>query len=218
MEKKKITVFVAGQKLTLITEESEKYVNDIATKVDTAINSMFASTNMSKERCAVMVALDFCDDETKARAMMNDIKEQIKDYIEDSAKLREENEELKIKIEKLKAEKIELLTSKKTMIASSVEIKNDAEVEEETINADDDLSFEFEEKTAKVEEIVSQEAEKEEHAHLQPEKTVNSPAPKSEKKRHEHKHINPFKERFLKNADKGYTPVRQYSLFEEKDN
>ena len=137
MEKNKITVFVAGHKLTLITEESEKYVTDIASKVETTINSLFSASNMSKEKCAVMAALDFCDDEFKSRAALNEIKEQIKDYIEDSANLRAEIEALKAENAKLKGEKEELLKSKKIMIASSVDIKAPKEAEEEKeISAD----------------------------------------------------------------------------------
>lgn len=204
MEKQKITVFVSGQKLTLITTDSEKYVNDIANKVETTINSLFASSNLSKEKCAVMAALDFCDDEAKARAAMNEIKEQIKDYIEDVAKLKAENESLKSEIARLEGEKKTLLNSKKTMIATKVDIKEEKnQTENEPISADDDLSFDVEEVEVKAEEknespVVSQQPKK------------------SEKKRHEHNHINPFKERFQKQNDKGYTPVRQYSLFDDK--
>ncbi len=200
MEKNKITVFVSGHKLTLITEESEKYVTDIASKVETTINSLFSASNMSKEKCAVMAALDFCDDEFKSRMTLNEVKEQVKDYIEDSAKLRAENEALKAEIEKLKGEKEELLKSKKTMIASAVEIKKEKTVTEEVeISSDDDLFFDDEDEK----EI---------------EKATEKQAPKAEKKRHNHEHVNPYKEKFLsKNKnDKGYTPVRQYSLFDEE--
>ncbi len=225
MEKKKVTVFVAGQKLTLITTDSEKYVSDIAQKVDTTINSLMSTSNMSREKCAVMAALDFCDDEAKARATLNDVKEQIKDYIDDSAKLRAENEALKAEVEKLRAEKAELLTSKKTLVASAVEIKHEKKPEtkeeiETQIDSSDDLSFDFDEDVA---------AEKEEVIATTPitpapvaPATVNKApvtpvqTPKSEKKRHNHNHTNPYKERFLKqqNEQKGYTPVRQYSLFD----
>ena len=109
MEKNKISVFVAGQKLTLITSDSERYVRDIASRVDTAINSMFTASTMSREKCAVMAALDFCDDEAKSRASLNEVKEQIKDYIKDSQALRDEIEKLKAENEKLKSEKEELL-------------------------------------------------------------------------------------------------------------
>ena len=202
MEKNKITVFVSGHKLTLITEESEKYVTDIASKVETTINSLFSASNMSKEKCAVMAALDFCDDEFKSRMTLNEVKEQVKEYIEDTAKLRAENEALKAEIEKLKGEKEELLKSKKTMIASAVEIKKEKTVTEEIeISSDDDLFFDDEDENTDV--AVAKEEAK---------------APKVEKKRHNHEHVNPYKEKFLnKNKnDKGYTPVRQYSLFDEE--
>ncbi len=229
MEKNKITVFVAGHKLTLITEESEKYVTDIASKVETAINSLFSASNMSKEKCAVMAALDFCDDEFKSRAALNEIKEQIKDYIEDSSKLRAENEELKAEIIKLKGEKEELLKSKKTMIASAVEIKKEKKTTQEIeISSDDDLFFDDEEieDTVKEAEKVVSEAQKilkEAETIVEEQKTEvtedeKKPAVKSDKKRHTHEHVNPYKEKFLqKNKDdKGYTPVRQYSLFDEE--
>lgn len=217
MEKNKITVFVAGQKLTLITTDSEKYVSDIAQKVDTTVNSLLNSSNMSREKCAVMAALDFCDDEAKAKGALNELKEQIKDYLEDSSKLRAENAELKAKIEKLENEKKELLTSKKTLIASAIEIKKETKTEDleiitednkaHEIDSSDDLSFDFDEEISQKEE--------EKPAHIAKQKPI--PAQKVDKKRHNHNHTNPYKERFLKqqNEEKGYTPVRQYSLFDE---
>lgn len=221
MEKKKVTVFVAGQKLTLITTDSEKYVSDIAQKVDTTINSLMNSSNMSREKCAVMAALDFCDDEAKARATLNDVKEQIKDYIDDSSKLRAENETLKAEVEKLKAEKAELLTSKKTLVASAVEIKheNKAETKEEIeveIDSSDDLSFDFEKENEEVAEE-TQEVVTTAPATPAPVNQATAQTQKNEKKRHNHNHANPYKERFLKqqNEQKGYTPVRQYSLFDD---
>lgn len=227
MEKKKISVFVAGQKLTLITTESEKYVSTIASKVDTAINSMFTSSNMSKEKCAVMAALDFCDDEAKARAALNELKEQIKDYIKDSETLRQENDALKSEIEKLKSEKAELLKSKKTLIASSVEIKKTTEKTEEIeieIDSDDDLSFDFDEDDDNTEiedeeDIIDIPVNKDEKIEPVAVPPAISTEKKTDKKRHSHEHKNPFKERFMKqqNEQKGYTPIRQYSLFDETD-
>ncbi len=229
MEKKKVTVFVAGHKLNLLTTESEKYVTDIASKVDTAVMSMLTSTNMSKEKCAVMVALDYCDDEAKQKTALNEIKEQVKDYIDDVAKLKAENNELKAEIEKLKAEKFELLNSKKTMVASAVEMKEEKIEEKVQISADDDLSFDLdtEEKAKAV--VIEREtpptvAQEEKPAVPAPvavsQKNVSQPATKNDKKRHQHNHVNPYKERFMqqKNDQKGYTPVRQYSFFDEKDN
>ena len=226
MEKNKISVFVAGQKLTLITSDSERYVRDIASRVDTAINSMFTASTMSREKCAVMAALDFCDDEAKSRAALNEVKEQIKDYIRDSQALRDEIDKLKAEIEKLKGDKEELLKSKKTLIASAVEIKKTTKKTEEVeieINADDDLSFDFDEdETVENKEEVKAEEKATEEAKETPAETVAQEPKKQEKKadkkRHNHEHKNPYKERFIKQQsdEKGYTPMRQYSFFDEE--
>lgn len=222
MEKNKISVFVAGQKLTLITSDSERYVRDIASRVDTAINSMFTASNLSREKCAVMAALDFCDDEAKSRASLNEVKEQIKDYIKDSQALRDEIEKLKAENEKLKSEKEELLKSKKTLIASAIEIKKTTKKTEEVeieINSDDDLSFDFD-KDETVEN--TEETKAEEEAVAKPAETVaqepKQQEKKADKKRHNHEHKNPYKERFMKQQrdEKGYTPMRQYSFFDEE--
>lgn len=211
MEKNKVTIFVAGQKYNLVTTDSEKYVADIASKVETRINSMLTQTSMSKEKCAVMAALDFCDDEAKAREALAQIKEQIKDYIEDSAKLRTEIDTLKAQIEKLEGEKQEILNSKKTIVASHTEIKAEKEVE---INADDDLSFDLDEDTKQV--VIERETPPMPKA--EPAFTAPAPVAKNDKKRHNHNHINPYKERFMQQKEnKGYTPNRQYTLFDEKD-
>ena len=212
MEKNKVTIFVAGQKYNLVTADSEKYVTDIASKVETRINSLLSQTSMSKEKCAVMAALDFCDDEAKAREALAQVKEQIKDYIEDSAKLRAEIDTLKAQVEKLEAKNQEILNSKKTIIATGAEIKAE---KEPTVSADDDLSFDLNDGDEEV--VVERETPP--VPAPEPKPVIPAPAPKADKKRHNHSHVNPYKERFMQQQDnKGYTPNRQYTLFDNKDN
>lgn len=216
MDKNKVSVFICGHKFNLITEDNEKYVTDIAQKVDTKINSLLSNSNLSKEKCAVMAALDFCDDEAKTKKAMSEIKEQIKDYIEDSAKLRSEIENLKAQIEKLESEKTDIINSKKTIIASSAETK----LEKQAVSADDDLSFDIEvEKETPPAEAVAPVAPAPVAPQVAPKPAYSAPAPKQEKKRHNHAHVNPYKERFMqqKQTDKGYTPTRQYTLFDNKN-
>lgn len=188
MEKNRYTVYVAGKKFTLVTDDTEKQVMDIASRVDTSINSLVAQTNMSKENCAILSALDFCDDEFKARLEINEIKEQIKEYFEDSARLRSENEALRKEIDSLK-EEIKNLSEIKTEKEIAVTQKSN------DISSDDDLSFD--------------EA---------PVKSYQPKPQKQEKKRHEHNHTNVYRQQFLKQneQEKGYTPKRQYSLFDDE--
>ncbi|MBQ0098182.1 MAG: cell division protein ZapA [Oscillospiraceae bacterium] len=205
MEKNKVSVLVAGQRFTLVTEESDKNVMDIAASVDAKINTFMARMNMSREKCSVLAALDFCDDERKARKAINEIKDQIKDYITEISTLKEENEKLKKEIEKLNDEKQRLIDSKKATVITSKEALT------ESVTSQDDLSFDFpNEIKVEVDEKPTQEAEK---------KVDNTPsyfgAP-IKKPRHEHKHENPYKQQFEKkqSEQKGYTPQRQYTLFD----
>lgn len=205
MDKNKVSVMVAGQRFTLVTDESDKNVMDVAASVDAKINTFMAQMNMSREKCSVLAALDFCDDERKARRAINEIKDQIKDYITEISSLKDENENLKKEIEKLNNEKQRLIESKKATVVTS------KETEKENVTAQDDLSFDFpNEIKVEVDEKPIQEAEK---------AVENTPSYFSnpiKKPRHEHKHENPYKQKFenRQSEQKGYTPQRQYTLFD----
>ena len=102
MEKKRVTVFVAGQRFNIITEEEERYVLDLASRVDALISSMVMSQDISRESAAVLTALDFADDCEHNRREINEIREQVKDYLARVESLTAENEELKAQLSKAK--------------------------------------------------------------------------------------------------------------------
>ena len=102
MEKKKVLIFVAGQRFNILTDEDEKYVIDVAAKVDARIASLSISQNITRERAAVLTALDFADDNEQDKRAMNEIKEQIKDYMTEISRLSEENTSLNAENNQLK--------------------------------------------------------------------------------------------------------------------
>ena len=99
MENKRIVVSVAGQNFAIVSELDEQYIKDIAENVDNHINSMVESSSMSREKCAIMTALDFADDEAREKKNLQEIREQIKDYIEEIDSIKAENGSLKEKLE-----------------------------------------------------------------------------------------------------------------------
>ncbi len=215
MEKKRVSVFVAGQRFTILTDEEEKYVIDIAAKIDARIASLTISQNITRERAAVLTALDFADDNEQDKRAISEIKEQVKDYITQISRLTEENTALNAENDQLRREiaavreaehenaavhqenealrgeicslkdELEKLRAQKSAAA---EIQ---QTEKETVTAEDDLFFGAQEEPAV--------------------KPV-----KEKKNRHEHSHVNPYKQQFMqkKNEQKGYTQQRQYSLFD----
>jgi len=231
----KVSVFVAGQRFNIITEKSEKYVLDIASEIDARINSLVLSGEMTRERAAVLTALDYADDNEADKENINAVKEQMKDYLqtierlqEDNAKLtgdynllkaeyerliaehqsaeeaqkaltesRKETEALREELERTK-ESLEAVKQQMTVAVASEEIPLPEEPpvkEEQTITAEDDLFFD------------------------EPEEVPVKPQ-KEKKKRHDHRHVNPYQQKAKEKQDKGYTQQRQYSFFdidEEKD-
>lgn len=268
MEKKKVTVMVAGQKFNIITEEKESYVIDLASRIDAHIASLTAA-NMTREKAAVLTALDFADDIEQNRRAMNEIKEQIKDYIRDLETLGRENAGMKEQLEKISAEMngkdavIDALKKETEELKNALnkaKVTDNNTVKTENADAKEEKSLDQETKTHAADESAKENAvptggERAENAGEDefddlpfdepiqgifknapapqkpaetaaqtetlsrtapaPNRTQNQPAPK--KKKHEHNYVNPFKQQFMQNKEKGYTPQRQYSLFDAED-
>ena len=211
MDKKKVTVLVAGQKFSLVTTESEKYVIDTAAKIDAKINALVISSDMTREKAAVLTALDLSDDNSKLTSNISEIKEQIKDYIIEINKLKKENKELKVKLEALSNQNSDIS-------------KNSAQaLKEENKKSDDDLFFgessvnTVETKTETNNSDKKAPAKNDTAAFKNQSLSNQQTQQKFPKKKHEHEHTNPYKQQFMnKKEDKGYQPQRQYSLFDDQ--
>lgn len=223
MEKKRVSVFVAGQRFTILTDEEEKYVVDIAAKIDARITSLVFSQNITRERAAVLTALDFADDNEQDKRAMGEIKEQIKDYVTQIGALSDENTALSAENHQLKKEIALCKEAENTHAADEKEIealKNQIRALKEQIEA---MTAQKQTAPAEEEIPVPQDApeEKEEITAeddlfftAQEEPAVK---PKKEKKnRHDHSHVNPYQQKYMQRKDdqKGYTQQRQYSLFD----
>ena len=102
--KTKVSVFVAGQRFNILTDKSEKYVLDIASEIDARINSLVLTGNMTRERAAVLTALDYADDSVMDRENIAAVKEQIKDYVQEIERLQDNNAKLVSDYNLLKSE------------------------------------------------------------------------------------------------------------------
>ena len=89
-------IFVGGKRFTIVTDESEAYMKKLVERVDTRLKSIMSSNpKLDKDSAAILASLDYCDEEYKLRQKLEDVKEQIKDYIEDTARLHKEIAQLK---------------------------------------------------------------------------------------------------------------------------
>lgn len=106
MEKKNVVIYVAGQRFSISTTDSEEYVIGIGEKVDVMIKGIAKDNpRLNRDACAILAALDLCDDESKLRQMMEVLRTQVKEYLEANEKLREENEALKAQLKEAQSTK-----------------------------------------------------------------------------------------------------------------
>ena len=227
----KVSVFVAGQRFNIITEKSEKYVLDIASEIDARINSLVISGDMTRERAAVLTALDYADDSETDKENINAVKEQMKDYLltierlqDDNAKLVGDYNLLKAEYERLIAEHQSAEDAQKAFEDSKKE--NEALKEKLKKTQERLESFQQQPESVISEEIPLPEEPpvKEEHTITaeddlffdEPEETPVKPQ-KEKKKRHDHSHVNPYQKKAKEKQDKGYTQQRQYSFFDISD-
>lgn len=140
MEKKNVVIYVAGQRFSITTGDTPEYVMGIGEKIDVMIKGIQKDNpKLNRDACAILTALNICDDETKLRQMMEVLREQVKDYLVANENLRTENDALKKEIQKLKAsscEKAESTVSKEkeTQTPDPAPKKKDEKAEEVTVS------------------------------------------------------------------------------------
>lgn len=76
--KEKHVVTIAGNSLTVITEESEEYVAGIAKLLDRRVNDMMLNKNKcSKIDALILCSLDYLDSTIKLKTEVEELKEKL---------------------------------------------------------------------------------------------------------------------------------------------
>ncbi len=134
MTKKRVSVQIEGRSYAVITGEDEKYVQNVANEVTSRIrNAAQTSKHLDTRDCAVLAALDFCDDRNKERKKnkeivgkadkiiqnTNELNRSCKEYKERLAEAINENTSLVRKIRELE-DKVKLLTGENAELRIAV--------------------------------------------------------------------------------------------------
>lgn len=105
MEKNRVNLKIGGNSYTIITEDDPDYVEELGEIIDSEMKQIGSeSPSLSTTQCAVLVALDKLDALKKATASSDNLRAQIKDYLEDSARARMEVDVARREIERLNRE------------------------------------------------------------------------------------------------------------------
>lgn len=234
----KVNVVVAGQRFTIVTEKSEKYVRDIADRIESHINSLVITGGMNREKAAVLTAMDFADDNASDKETVTEVKEQIKDYLKEIERLQEDRVKLSGDYNKLKAEYERIIEEHRSaedaqralaeaekafaeaqsenagLLNKIEELQNEIEIlkNQQSVTAQPAV---IEEKDAQDDMVAEESAPitAEDDLFFDEEEEQVKPLPKKKKNRHDHSHVNPYQQKAAQ-QNKGYTQQRQYSFFD----
>ena len=92
----KVRLTICGASYVVNTTESEDYMQNLAARLNMDMNEMMASSSsVSLTTAAVMTALGYRDELEKASGSADNMRRQIKDYLEDAASAKMAAEELR---------------------------------------------------------------------------------------------------------------------------
>ena len=105
----KVRLTICGSSYVISTNESEDYMQNLAERLNLDMNELMSSSNsVSITTAAIMTALNYLDELEKASGSADNMRRQIKDYLEDAAsakmaaeELRRENAALRKKVDDL---------------------------------------------------------------------------------------------------------------------
>ena len=111
MDKKKVRIVVCSTEYTVLTEDSAEYLQSLALELDRTLRELVeGGRRVSMPQASVLLALHYLDEKKKAEQSTDNIRDQLKEYLQDATKARmeaddakRENERLKKEIEVLKA-------------------------------------------------------------------------------------------------------------------
>lgn len=105
MAKNRVHLKIGGSAYTVLTDDAPEYVEELAEELDKEMRSIInENPSLSVTQAAVLTALDKADTCKKCTASSDNLRAQIKDYLEDSARARMEVDVARREIERLNRE------------------------------------------------------------------------------------------------------------------
>ena len=173
MEKKRVSVQIEGRNYALITSDDEKYVHTVADEVTKRIRKAAQQSKQLDTRdCAILAALDLCDDRNMAVKKNKAVVNKADQIISNTNELNKRCGEYKEKLTEAINENTRLVKRIKALEAQLISIAKENE-------------------------------------------KLKSSGSKSESEK-EQKQVKTTEEK-KKEKLMGYVPMRQYSLFDDKD-
>ena len=123
MESKKVEVKINNIEYTLVTNEPEEYVQRVALMVNKHMNKIAeGNPQLSTAMKAVLSAINIADDYLKNEGVLDNLRVELKGYMEEARGLSTELEAKRLEVEKLREDvhKLQIELAKKETELSSL--------------------------------------------------------------------------------------------------
>jgi len=101
LPKNKVKVRIAGEDFVIMSTESDEYIRRVASYVDAKVTAITAATRMPLMDALVLASCNMTDELFKSQESVENLRMQLKGYIDDIARLRTELNEARREIAKL---------------------------------------------------------------------------------------------------------------------
>lgn len=100
--KKSITVTVGGNEYRLLSSENDEYTRKVAAHVDSKIAEILHGTNFSIIDAAILAGINIADEYYKVLDTADNLRTQLKDYLEEAGRMKMEIAELRRELDRAK--------------------------------------------------------------------------------------------------------------------
>jgi len=97
----RVTVTICGEEYTFIAEESAAYTQKVASYVNDKMEEVLSASKVGRTDAAVLTAANIADELFKAQAAAEQLRSQIKGYLDDAAKAQAAASDLKRQVVRL---------------------------------------------------------------------------------------------------------------------
>lgn len=105
MEKTKVKLSICGNDYFITTDDDPKYVQEIGNELDERLTKIVhENSRLSITQAAILASLEYADMARKASDTADNLRSQIKEYLEDSARNKMEAEVARRDVERLNKE------------------------------------------------------------------------------------------------------------------
>lgn len=99
--KNAISVNLAGVELRLVSGENEEYTRRVAAHVDAKVGEVLKTGSVSIVEAALLSAINISDEYYKALETAENLRTQLRDYLEEGSRMKSEIADLKREITRL---------------------------------------------------------------------------------------------------------------------